>query len=208
MFWLYGRSMDHTLKWINEKFSKKPDIAEANIMALKASYNYGDITETIPSRYIIKKTDIQPGTYRKITGNETAALGLIAAAELADKDILYGTYPITPASNILHELSKRKNFNVKTLQAEDEIAACGMALGAAFVVGLFLAGYRKTVALIVVAGILATAFVPKIQSVLLFRDKAGQNRFTLWTYSVEFLTASPKNFVAGAGVRQFFRNGG
>jgi 2-oxoglutarate/2-oxoacid ferredoxin oxidoreductase subunit alpha len=132
MFWMYGRTLDHTIKWVNEKFAKKPDIAEANIMALKAGYNYGDITETLPSRYIVKKAEIRPGTYRKITGNEATALGLIAAAQLADKDVLYGTYPITPASNILHELSKRKNFRVKTLQAEDEIAACGAALGASF----------------------------------------------------------------------------
>ncbi len=132
MFWMYNRSLDHTLKWINEKFSKKPDIAEANVMALKAGYNYGDITETAPSRYIIKKASIKPGSYRKITGNEAAAMGLIAAAYLSGKEILYGTYPITPASNILHELSKRKNFMIKTLQAEDEIAACGAALGASF----------------------------------------------------------------------------
>lgn len=132
MFWIYGRSMDHTIKWVQEKFAKKPEIAEANIMALKAGYNYGDITETMPSRYIVKKANITPGTYRKITGNEATALGLIAAAELTGKDILYGTYPITPASNILHELSKRKNFHIKTFQAEDEIAACGAALGASF----------------------------------------------------------------------------
>jgi 2-oxoglutarate ferredoxin oxidoreductase subunit alpha len=132
MFWMYGRTPDHTIKWIHEKFSKRPEIAEANIMALKAGYNYGDITETAPSRYIIKKAVIKPGSYRKITGNEATALGLIAAAEMADKTILYGTYPITPASNILHELSKRKNYRIKTLQAEDEIAACGAALGASF----------------------------------------------------------------------------
>lgn len=132
MFWIYGRSLDHTLKWINEKFAKKPDLAEANIMAVKAGYNYGDITETIPNRYVVRKAQIRPGTYRKITGNEAAALGLIAAAELAGKQILYGSYPITPASGILHELARFKNFNVKTFQAEDEIAACGAALGASF----------------------------------------------------------------------------
>lgn len=132
MFWIYGRKLDFTLKWIDEKFSKKPEIAEANVMALKAGYNYGDITETMPARVVVKKAEILPGTYRKITGNEATALGLIAAAELAGKQILYGSYPITPASDILHELSKRKNFNVKTLQAEDEIAACGAALGASF----------------------------------------------------------------------------
>lgn len=132
MFWLYGRSMDHTVKWVQEKFAKRPDLAEANILALKAGHNYGDITETIPSRYIVKKADIKPGSYRKITGNEATALGIVAAAELAGKDILYGSYPITPASGILHELSKLKNFKIKTFQAEDEIAACGVALGASF----------------------------------------------------------------------------
>ena len=132
MFWIYGRTLDHTIRWINDKFSKKPEMAEANVMALKAGYNYGDITETMPARYIVKKASIRPGTYRKITGNEATALGILAAAELSKKQILYGSYPITPASNILHELSKRKNYNVKTLQVEDEIAACGAALGASF----------------------------------------------------------------------------
>ncbi len=132
MFWMYGRNPDHTIRWIKEKFAKKPEIAEANIAALKAGYNYGDITETAPSKYIVKKAAIGPGTYRKITGNEATALGIVAAAYLSGKEVLYGSYPITPASNILHELSMRKNFNIKTLQAEDEIAACGAALGAAF----------------------------------------------------------------------------
>lgn len=131
-FWMYDRTLDHTVKWVEEKFAKKPEIAEANILALKAGYNYGDITETIPNRTIVKKADIRPGTYRKITGNEATALGIVAAAQLSGKEVLYGTYPITPASNILHELSKRKNFRIKTFQAEDEIAACGAALGASF----------------------------------------------------------------------------
>ncbi|OGW83178.1 MAG: 2-oxoglutarate ferredoxin oxidoreductase subunit alpha [Omnitrophica bacterium RIFCSPHIGHO2_02_FULL_51_18] len=132
MFWIYGRTPDHTIKWIRDKFGKKPEIAEANILAVEAGYNYGDITETIADRYVIKKADIQPGVYRKITGNEATAIGIIAAAQLAQKEVLYGSYPITPASNILHELSKRKNFRIKTFQAEDEIAACGAALGASF----------------------------------------------------------------------------
>ncbi len=132
LFWMYGRSMDHTIEWTKDKFSKKPEIAEANIMALKAGYNFGDITEMAPARFIVKQADIEPGSYRKITGNEAAALGITAAAVLSGKQVLYGTYPITPASDILHQLSNRKNFNVKTLQAEDEIAACGAALGASF----------------------------------------------------------------------------
>ena len=132
LFWMYGRSLDYTIEWTKDKFAKKPEIADANIMALKAGFNYGDITEIAPSRYIVKKADIAPGSYRKITGNEAAALGIIAAASLTGKQVLYAGYPITPASDILHQLSYRKNFNIKTFQAEDEIAACGAALGASF----------------------------------------------------------------------------
>ncbi len=132
MFWIYNRTLDHTIKWVEEKFGKKPEYAEANILALKAGFNFGDITETMPARYIIKSADAEPGTYRKITGNEAAALGLASAAHISGKQILFGTYPITPASNILHEVAKFKNFNIKTFQAEDEIAACGAALGASF----------------------------------------------------------------------------
>ncbi len=133
LFWMYGRSLDHTIEWTKDKFAKKPEIAEANIMALKAGYNFGDITETAIARYTVKKAEnILPGSYRKITGNEATALGLVAASELTGKQIFYGTYPITPASDILHQLSYRKNFNVATFQAEDEIAACGAALGASF----------------------------------------------------------------------------
>ncbi len=132
LFWMYGRSLEHTIEWTKDKFAKKPEVAEANIMALKAGFNYGDITETAPSRYIVPKADIGPGSYRKITGNEATALGIIAAAQLTGKQLLYAGYPITPASDILHQLSYRKNFNVKTFQAEDEIAACGAALGASF----------------------------------------------------------------------------
>ena len=132
LFWMYGRSLDHTIEWTKNKFSKKPELAEANIMALKAGYNFGDITEVAPIQYLVKKAPMAPGSYRKITGNEAAALGIIAAAQLSDKQILYAGYPITPASDILHQLAYHKNFNVKTFQAEDEIAACGAALGASF----------------------------------------------------------------------------
>ncbi len=132
LFWMYGRTPEHTIAWTRDKFSKKPDIAEANVMALKAGFNYGDITEVLPSRYIVKKADIAPGTYRKITGNEATSLGIAAAALLSGKQVFFGAYPITPASEILHQLSSRKNYNVKTFQAEDEIAACGAAIGASF----------------------------------------------------------------------------
>ena len=105
LFGMYGRSLDYTIEWTKEKFAKKPELAEANIMALKAGFNYGDITEIAPSRYMVKKADIAPGSYRKITGNEAAALGVIAAAQLSGKQVLYAGYPITPASDILHQLS-------------------------------------------------------------------------------------------------------
>lgn len=132
LFWMYGRSIEHTIAWTKDKFSKKPDLAEANIRALKAGYNYGDITEASIARYIVPAADIEPGTYRKITGNEAVALGLATVPTLTGKQLLYAGYPITPASDILHQLSHRKNYGVKTFQAEDEIAACGAALGAAF----------------------------------------------------------------------------
>ena len=132
MFWLYDRSLEHTIDWIKAKFAKKPEIGEANILALKAGYNYADITETFRAQYQIPKAKQEPGTYRKISGNEATAIGLIAASQLSGKTLFYGTYPITPASSILHELSKRKEFGVKTFQAEDEIAAMGATIGAAF----------------------------------------------------------------------------
>lgn len=132
MFWLYDRGLEHTVRWINQKFAKKPEIGNGNIAALKAGYNYADITETLPSQYIVPKTKLEPGTYRKITGNEALAIGVIAGAHLAGKTVFYGSYPITPASTILHELARYKNYGVKTFQAEDEIAAIGSAIGASF----------------------------------------------------------------------------
>ncbi len=132
VFWLYDRKMDHTVDWIKKRFAKRPDILEANILALKAGYNYADMTELLPVQYHVRKAHLEPGIYRKITGNEAIAIGLITAARLAGKTLFYGSYPITPASSILHELAKQKNFGVKTFQAEDEIAAIGAAVGAAF----------------------------------------------------------------------------
>ncbi|HMU96964.1 MAG TPA: 2-oxoacid:acceptor oxidoreductase subunit alpha [Elusimicrobiota bacterium] len=132
MFWLYDRKLDHTIDWISQKFAKKPEFVNANIAALKAGYNHADITELMPTRYEIRQSKLPPGTYRKITGNEATALGLIAAAELSGKTLFYGSYPITPASGILEGLSKHKEFGVKTFQAEDEIAAIGSAIGASF----------------------------------------------------------------------------
>ncbi|MBI4431064.1 MAG: 2-oxoacid:acceptor oxidoreductase subunit alpha [Candidatus Omnitrophica bacterium] len=132
IFWLYDRTPDSTLQWIEQKFSKKQDIAQANAAALRAGYSYADVTDLFPVRYQVKKAAIGPGVYRKISGNEALALGLVTAANLAGKDLFYGSYPITPASGILHELSKHKNFRVKTFQAEDEIAAMGAVIGASF----------------------------------------------------------------------------
>jgi len=132
MFWLYDRNLEHTVEWISAKFAKKPEFVAANIAALKAGYNHADITELMPTRFEVRKSKLDPGTYRKVTGNEAAALGFIAAAELAGKTLFLGSYPITPASSILQDLSYRKEFGVRTFQAEDEIAAIGSAIGASF----------------------------------------------------------------------------
>lgn len=132
VFWLYDRTMDHTIEWVQKRFSKRPEIVNANIAALKAGFNYADITETLPARYQVKQAKLEPGTYRKITGYEATAIGFVTAAHLANKTLFYGSYPITPASNILHELARYRNFGVKTYQAEDEIAAVGAAIGASF----------------------------------------------------------------------------
>ncbi len=132
IYWLYERSLDPTLKWIHEKFAKKPEYLAANSKALKAGYNYGETTDAMPVHYRVAKAQIKPGRYRKITGNEAVALGLVAAAEVSQVPLVYASYPITPASDILHQLSEMKRFGVRTLQAEDEIAAMGMALGASF----------------------------------------------------------------------------
>ncbi len=132
VFWLYDRTMDATLRYIDEKFGKRPAIAEANRRALKAGYYYGETTEAFSNQYEVPRAELEPGTYRSIMGNTALAWGLIAAAKSSDMDLFYGTYPITPASDILHELSRHKNFGVRTFQAEDEIAAVCSTIGAAF----------------------------------------------------------------------------
>jgi 2-oxoglutarate ferredoxin oxidoreductase subunit alpha len=132
MFWLYERDMAGTVAWIDDKFSKRPEIAEANKRALKAGYNFGETTEIFHERYIVPPAKLAPGHYRNITGNEATALGFVAASKLAGRDLFYGSYPITPASDILHQLAGYKNFGVKTFQAEDEIAAIGAAIGASY----------------------------------------------------------------------------
>ncbi|HUG47036.1 MAG TPA: 2-oxoacid:acceptor oxidoreductase subunit alpha [Candidatus Limnocylindria bacterium] len=132
MFWLYERSMEPTLNWIESKFAAKPVIAEANRRALKAGYAFGETTEMFHTTYRVAPAKLAPGTYRNITGNEATALGFVTASRLAGRDLVYGSYPITPASDILHQLSTYKNFGVKTFQAEDEIAAIGSAIGASY----------------------------------------------------------------------------
>jgi 2-oxoglutarate/2-oxoacid ferredoxin oxidoreductase subunit alpha len=132
VYWLYERSLEPTLKWIREKFAKSPAVLEANTRTLKAGYNYGETVEALPVHYRVGKAQIKPGRYRKITGNDALAMGLVAASTLGDIPLVYASYPITPASDILHNLSDMKRFGVRTLQAEDEIAAIGVAIGAAF----------------------------------------------------------------------------
>ena len=132
VFWLYGRSLEPTLRFIDAKFGMKPEIADANIRALKAGWNYGETTEAIATSYLVKAAELEPGTYRNVMGNQALAWGLIAASKLSGKDLFLGTYPITPASDVLHELSKYKNYGVRTFQAEDEIAAICSIIGASF----------------------------------------------------------------------------
>lgn len=132
LYWLYDRPLDNTLTWIHEKFQNKPEIAKANEISLRTGYNFADTTEVFTTHFTVKKAQIAPGKYRKITGNEATAIGFVAAAQLAQLPLFYGSYPITPASDILHELASYKSFGVKTFQAEDEIAAVCAAIGASF----------------------------------------------------------------------------
>ena len=139
VYWMFSRDMQHTLDWIDETMGKKDAVvAEANRRALKAGWAYGETTEAFAHRYDIPRAPIEPGHYRNITGNEATALGFLAAAELSGLELFLGSYPITPASDILHFLSKQKHLGVKTYQAEDEIAAIGGVIGAAYAGGLGL----------------------------------------------------------------------
>ena len=132
MSWLYNRPTEGTLSFIETKFGKRPEIAQANATALKAGYAYGETSEDFAVSYEVAPAKLQPGVYRQITGNTALAYGLIAASKLSGLDLFLGAYPITPASSILEELARHKTFGVRTFQAEDEIAAVGAALGAAF----------------------------------------------------------------------------
>src|SRR4051812_41782329 len=132
MSWLYGRSIDATVSFLNAKFAKRPEIAEANVKALQAGYAFGETTESFAVTYEVKPAKLAPGVYRNITGNQALSYGLVAASKLSGLPLFLGAYPITPASSILEELAGYKEFGVRTFQAEDEIAAAGAALGAAF----------------------------------------------------------------------------
>ena len=130
--WMYGRPIQPSETFIREKFARKPQIAEANVLALRAGWNYGETTEAFATTYEVAPAKLAPGQYRQISGNTALAYGIITAGQLAGVQVLLGSYPITPASDILHELSKHKNFDILTFQAEDEIAGIGAALGASY----------------------------------------------------------------------------
>ncbi|HEX2191773.1 MAG TPA: 2-oxoacid:acceptor oxidoreductase subunit alpha [Acidimicrobiales bacterium] len=130
--WMYNRPSQLTLDWIEKRFGRNPTVAEANTLAFKAGYNFGETAELVGGPYEIKATQFTPGTYSNVSGNTALAWGLVAAGHLAKLPVFLASYPITPASDILHELSSHQNFGVRTMQAEDEIAAAGAALGAAF----------------------------------------------------------------------------
>jgi len=132
LYWMYNRDMDSTTQFLQEKFGKKPEILESNLRALKAGYHFGDTTETFTTTYRVEKAKMVPGVYRSIMGNQALAYGLIAASQTSGLSLFLGSYPITPASDILHELSRHKGFGVRTFQAEDEIAGITSAIGAAY----------------------------------------------------------------------------
>ena len=138
--WMYGRPTDVTLNWLHKKFGDKPQVYDANVAAFKAGYNFGETTELFATSYEVKPAPAAPGVYRNVSGAQALALGLVAAAERSGVRLFYASYPITPASELLHELSRLKNFDVITLQAEDEIAAANVALGAAFAGDLGVTG--------------------------------------------------------------------
>jgi 2-oxoglutarate/2-oxoacid ferredoxin oxidoreductase subunit alpha len=132
LYWMYDRDMDNTTSFLKEKFGKKEDILQSNLRALQAGYNFGDTTETFTTTYKVEKAKMEKGVYRSIMGNQALSYGLIAASQKSGLPLYLGSYPITPASDILHELSRHKNFGVRTFQAEDEIAAITSAIGAAY----------------------------------------------------------------------------
>lgn len=132
MYWIYTRPLEPTIEWLKVKFKSRPELVEGNIRALKTGYNFGDITEIFPASYQVSPAPLKKGTYRNITGNYAIGLGFLAASQKSGLPLFFGGYPITPASDILHQLSHYRNFGVKTFQAEDEIASIGSVIGAAF----------------------------------------------------------------------------
>ena len=132
IYWLYGRDLEPTLRWVRKRFRDQPEVLDADAKALRTGWNFGETTEALARSYHVPPAALEPGEYRNITGNQALACGLIAAAELSGKQLFYGSYPITPASDILHELARHKRFGVRTFQAEDEIAAVTSAIGAAY----------------------------------------------------------------------------
>ena len=141
IYWMFDRPLEPSIEWVKKKFGRRnPAVAEANIKALQAGYFYGETAEIFQTRFRIKPAKLPPGTYRKISGSEAAAIGLVTAARKANKPLFYGAYPITPASDILHNLAPLRNFDVITFQAEDEIAAMGATVGAAFAGAMAVTG--------------------------------------------------------------------
>ena len=132
IYWLYGRDLEPTLRWVRHRFRDRPEVRDADVEALRTGWNFGETTEALARSYRVPPAVLEPGEYRNITGNQALACGLIAAAELSGKQLFYGSYPITPASDILHELARHKRFGVRTFQAEDEIAAVTSVIGAAY----------------------------------------------------------------------------
>lgn len=132
LYWMYNRDMASSIQFLTDKFGKKPELLNSNIKVLQAGYNYGDTTETFTTRYKVDKAKMEPGEYRNIMGNQALAYGLIAASQKSGLPMFLGTYPITPASDILHELSRHKSFGIRTFQAEDEIAGITAAIGASY----------------------------------------------------------------------------
>jgi 2-oxoglutarate ferredoxin oxidoreductase subunit alpha len=138
--WMYGRPTEPTLEWLARKFGSKPEIHDANVAAFHAGYNFGETTELFAHQVLVRAAPAEPGIYRNIAGAQALAWGLIAASKASGLTLFYASYPITPASDLLHELSRHKNFGVITVQAEDEIAAANVALGAAFAGQLAVTG--------------------------------------------------------------------
>ena len=132
IYWLYGRDLEPTLRWVRKRFRDQPEVLDADLEALRTGWSFGETTEALSRSYHVPPAALEPGEYRNITGNQALACGLIAAAELSGKTLFYGSYPITPASDILHELARHKRFGVRTFQAEDEIAAVTSAIGASY----------------------------------------------------------------------------